>query len=152
MRTPDPWDSIFLTMAYVISKRSKDPNTQVGAILVSEDKRRMSSGYNGFPTGMKENAELWKRPVKYSYVCHAEINAILQARTDLTNWTLYVTMPCCSDCAKYVVQSGIGRVVFCEEPKPSSQLDYELANKMFESAGITVEQKCCPQLPRLKGS
>lgn len=138
MRTPEPWDSIFVKMAEAIAQRSKDPSTQVGAFLVSPDKRRMSGGFNGFPSGFPESPQLWERPTKYKYVCHAEINAILQARTDLTGWTLYVTIPTCSECAKYVLQSGIKRVVFQHPPKPASKLDYESARAMLESGGIEV--------------
>ncbi len=138
MREPTPWDIIFLEMAQSISQRSKDPSTQVGALLVSPDKKRMSSGFNGFPSGYPETPTLWERPTKYKYVCHAEINAILQAGTSLAGWTMYVTIPTCSECAKYVLQSGIKRVVFKRPHKPTSELEYQSARDMLETGGVEV--------------
>lgn len=125
-------------MAEAIADRSKDPSTQVGAVIVSPDKRRVAIGYNGMIAGICETEEMWQRPNKYDRVLHAEINSILNARCDLSGWTLYVTLSPCSDCAKYVAQSGVKRVVFKRKPKSDSQLDYEIALELFEAAGVEV--------------
>lgn len=140
MRTPLPWDEVFIRMAEVIALRSKDPNTQVGSIAVSPDKKRIATGFNGMISGYPENDMLWERPTKYLHVIHAETNLIINAKTDLSGWTLYLTMPCCSDCAKHVAQAGIKRVVYKNEPNPSSKLNYELAFDILRTAGVVVEK------------
>ncbi len=138
MRTPTDWDVVFMKMAEAIAERSKDPSTQVGSVIVSPDRRRVAVGYNGMIAGIQETDEMWQRPQKYSRVLHAEINSILNARCDLTGWTMYVTIPPCSDCAKYVAQAGVKKIVFKREPRPDSQLNYQLARELFESAGVEV--------------
>jgi dCMP deaminase len=132
------WDDLWIKAAALIAKRSKDPRTKVGVIIVSPDNRRISVGYNGFPYGIKETEERWKRPTKYSFVCHAEINAIIQANANLEGWTLYTTIPVCSNCAKYVIQAGINRVIYKDEPKKGSKLDYKHASTLLREAGIRV--------------
>lgn len=136
MRQPDSWDHIFIEMARSIARRSKDPTTQVGSILVSPDRRSVSCGFNGFPIGVPENDERWCRPNKYLYSCHSEINCILQCPVRPDGWTLYVTLPVCKDCAKYVIQAGISEVVYCGEPKIDSELDYQFTANLFKEAGV----------------
>ena len=94
------WDQYFMGVALLSAKRSKDPNTQVGACLVNEDKRIIGIGYNGFPRGCKDDEFPWGRDggvvdTKYAYVVHAEANAILNSNSDLKGATLYVSLfPC----------------------------------------------------------
>lgn len=112
------WDTRFLDLAQVVSKYSKDPSTQVGAVIVRPDKSILSVGYNGFPRRMEDSLELLNnREEKYSRIIHAEVNALLQAKTDVTGCTLY-TYPfmCCDRCAVQMIQAGVTEFVF---PKPN---------------------------------
>jgi dCMP deaminase len=115
------WDQYFLRIAAVAASKSKDPSTQVGAVIVRPDRTIVSVGYNGFPRGVADTPErLNDRPTKYSLVVHAEMNAILSARESLNGYTLYTVpfMPC-DRCFVHVIQAGIKRVVF--PPATSSQ-------------------------------
>lgn len=108
------WDQYFLRIASVAASKSKDPSTQVGAVIVRPDKTIVSVSYNGFPRGVADTLErLNDRPTKYSLVVHAEMNAILSARESLNGYTLYTVpfMPC-DRCFVHVIQAGIKRVVF----------------------------------------
>lgn len=109
----DKWDRRFLELARHISSWSKDPSSRVGAVIVRPDKTIASIGYNGFPRGVEDSKDrLEKREVKYTLVVHAEMNAILNASENLGDYTLYTwPFPTCHECAKSVIQSGIGRVV-----------------------------------------
>jgi dCMP deaminase len=107
------WDTRFLDLAQVVSKYSKDPSTQVGAVI-ARGKSQISFGWNGFPSKMEDSLELLNnREEKYSRIIHAEVNALLQAKTDLTGCTLY-TYPfmCCDRCAVQMIQAGITTFVF----------------------------------------
>jgi dCMP deaminase len=107
------WDKRFLHLAEVVASWSKDPSTQVGAVIVDADKRIVSVGFNGFPRHMQDGAELYaNREFKYSRIIHGEMNAILHARESLADMTLYTwpVLPC-DRCAVHVIQSGIARVV-----------------------------------------
>lgn len=111
------WDEYFMGIAQAAKLRSKDPNTQVGALIVSADRRRTVIGYNGMPEGMDER-ELWADDLKDDHVVHAEQNAIANAaRTGvpINGATIYITLPPCLPCARLVVASGIKRVVYPSE-------------------------------------
>lgn len=113
LRVPTDWDNKFLGLAQHISKWSLDPSTKVGAVIADKNKRVVSVGYNGFPRGIADTDErLNNRELKYKMVCHAEINAILFSKQDLTGCIMYTWpfMPC-SACAGAIIQSGISRVV-----------------------------------------
>jgi len=138
MRKPITWEETWMKVAESVALRSKDPITQVGAVVVSPDQRTMHTGYNGFPTGLMENDARWVRPTKYQYVIHAEINAILNSKTDLNSWTLYLTLHPCSSCALLIIQSGIKRVVYKDLPNPQSQLDYTFAGSILKEAGVEL--------------
>ena len=106
------WDAYFMGLALLSSQRSKDPGTQVGACIVSEENRILSMGYNGLPNGCSDDDFPWNSEgdfldKKNSYVCHAELNAILNAVGNVKGATLYVTFFPCNECAKAVIQSGI---------------------------------------------
>jgi len=106
------WDSYFMGIALLSSMRSKDPNTQVGACIVNEDKRIVGVGYNGLPKGCEDTDFPWEREgefldTKYPYVCHAELNAILNSIKSLKDCIIYVALFPCHECTKAIIQSGI---------------------------------------------
>lgn len=114
------WDEYFMSMAILSSKRSKDPNTKVGACIVSMDKKVLSVGYNGMPIGIDDKKIPWGREgeeldTKYPYVCHAELNAILNSDRNLHNSRIYVTLFPCNECAKALIQAGIKEVVYLDD-------------------------------------
>ena len=138
------WDEYFMGIAVLSSMRSKDPNTQVGACIVSPDKKIVGVGYNGFPTGCSDDDLPWEREgewleTKYPYVCHAELNAILNSTiASLRGATLYVALFPCNECAKAIIQSGIKKVVYLSDKYETS--DSTLASKkMLSEAGAAFE-------------
>ena len=119
---------------------SKDPRTKVGALILRADGTPVSWGYNGFPRGIVETAELWKnREEKYKRVLHAESNAIDFARESLEGTTIFCSLFPCSNCAARIVQAGIKTVVF--EGEPREDLGTKIAFEMFSQANIAVIQK-----------
>ena len=117
------WDEYFIAIAKLSAMRSKDPSTQVGACIVSNDNRILSIGYNGAPNGFDDEKFPWSRDgenlnTKYPYVCHAEMNAVLNYRgskKDLENAKIYVDLFPCNECAKEIIQSGIKEVYYLED-------------------------------------
>lgn len=142
---------MFLQMTLIVAQRSKDPYTQIGAVAVSPDKTRIVIGYNGMITGYPEDDALWERPTKYDHVVHGEENVIINAKTDMTGWTLYLNAASCSKCARLVAQAGIERVVYMDR-KLHGDHKTDLAGEIYRRAGVTIEQKCCVELPRIQGS
>lgn len=136
------WDHYFMGIAELSAKRSKDPNTQVGACIVSPEKRIIGTGYNGFPTGCNDDALPWYREgifidVKYTYVVHAELNAILNSMgRDMRGATIYVLMFPCNECAKAIIQVGIKEVVFSTLKYYHSE-QAQASRRMFDMVGIT---------------
>lgn len=112
------WDSYFMGVAMLSAQRSKDPSTQVGACIVSNDNKILSVGYNGAPNGYDDNSMPWDREgdflnTKYAYVCHAELNAILNNKgSNLEGAKIYVDLFPCNECAKAIIQSGIKEVIY----------------------------------------
>lgn len=145
---PQNWDVVMMRMAFVIASMSKDPSTKVGAVLVSPDRTRISVGYNGFPRQIPDKVQWWENReaadtefTKYDLVRHAEMNAITQAKTDLTQWTLYVTHHPCLECAKNIVAEGIARVIYCIEVQQINMNINQLKiERMFEIAGVALER------------
>lgn len=138
--------NVYMSMARIISKRSKDPNTQVGAIIVSQNDRILSVGYNGFPNNCSDDDFPWARhaekesDTKYPYVVHAELNAILNFRGDnkaLEGSTLYVTLFPCHECTKVIIQSGISRIVYLEDKYEDTEDHYE-ACRMLKAANVSL--------------
>lgn len=128
-------------VALLASCRSKDPNTQVGACIVSPENIILSTGYNGFPVGCSDDEYPWEREgeqTKYPYVVHAELNAILNASgKSLRNARLYVDLFPCNECAKAIIQSGIREVIYLSDKYADTPAT--LASKrMLRSAGVTV--------------
>ena len=115
------WDEYFMGVSILSGKRSKDPSTQVGACIIDEDKRIVATGYNGAPRGIDDEDFPWSRDgdfleTKYAYVCHAELNAILNSsKESLKNCTIYVALFPCNECAKSIIQSGIKKVVYLSD-------------------------------------
>lgn len=135
------WNRYFLDIAVAVSERSPDPITKVGAVITDFNRRIVATGYNGFPIGVKESVQRWKKPKKYSYVLHAEENAILFSEGKCKGGTLYSTLFPCSECAKRIIQAGIVKVV---APKPSCRKGrhrYDLTHSMFKECGIEVFYK-----------
>jgi dCMP deaminase len=136
----DGWDLRFLSLAKHISNWSKDPSTKVGSVLVDDNRRVISMGYNGFPAQIKDDAEHYlNRDLKLKKVVHAEANAIVFAQRDLSTSSLYVWpfMPC-SNCAGLVIQSGIKKVVSVSNDNPKWQESFKLTKEMFADAGVIL--------------
>ena len=135
------WDEYFMGVAKLSAMRSKDPNTQVGACIVSEDNKILSMGYNGFPKGCSDDEYPWARDgeqTKYPYVVHAELNAVLNANgRDLRGSKLYVALFPCNECAKAIIQSGISEVVYYGDKYHDSDSSVA-ARFMFKKAGVRL--------------
>lgn len=131
------WDEYFMAIAKLSAMRSKDPNTQVGACIVSKDNRILSIGYNGAPNGFNDERFPWGREgkpleTKYLYVVHAERNAILNyrgSRKDLENSKIYVDLFPCNECAKEIIQAGIKEVIYLSDKYANT--DETIASKML---------------------
>lgn len=141
------WDEYFMAIAQLSAMRSKDPSTQVGACIVSNDNRILSIGYNGAPNGFRDVAFPWEREgdelyTKYFYVCHAEMNAILNYRgskKDLENAKIYVDLFPCNECAKLIIQSGIKEVIYLSDKYNGT--DSNLASKhLFDVCGVKYKK------------
>lgn len=134
------WDEYFMGIALLSAQRSKDSNTQVGACIVDENKRIVSLGYNGMPTGCDDDSMPWDREgdalnTKYMYVCHAELNAILNSKMSVRGTTLYVTLFPCNECAKAIIQSGIKEIVYLSD-KYSDADNTTASKRMLNMVGI----------------
>ena len=135
------WDEYFMGVALLSGMRSKDPNTQVGACIVSEDNKILSMGYNGFPLGCsyEEFPCAWEGETvdtKYAYVTHSELNAILNYRGgSLQGAKLYVSLFPCNECAKAIIQSGIKTVIYDDDKYADSPASVA-SRRMFDAAGV----------------
>ena len=149
------WDEYFMGVALLASKRSKDPNTQVGACIVSGDTNIhikentiLSIGYNGLPYGCSDDEFPWNRQgelleTKYPYVVHAELNAILNAQgKSLMGTKIYVALFPCNECAKAIIQSGIKEVIYLSDKYSETDI-VKASKKMFESAGVKLTKLNC---------
>ena len=135
------WDEYFMGIAILSAMRSKDPSTQVGACIVNSENRILSVGYNGMPSCCSDDIYPWERDgsgldSKYLYVCHAELNAILNCiNGNVRGCTVYTTLFPCNECAKAIIQSGITEIVYMSDKYSGS--DSVMASKrMFETAGV----------------
>ena len=139
------WDEYFMSVAMLSAMRSKDPNTQVGACIVNQDRKIVGTGYNGFPIGCSDDELPWGREgnplqTKYPFVCHAELNAILNSISrDLHGCTLYVVMFPCNECAKAIIQSGIKEVIYRDNKSPDSD-SVKASSMMLKQAGVKLRQ------------
>ena len=133
------WDEYFMGIATLSGMRSKDPNTQVGACIVSQDNKILSMGYNGLPRGCSDDEFPWNRDGEdneYFYTTHSELNAILNYRGgSLDNAKLYVTLFPCNECAKAIIQAGIKTVVYdCD--KYADTASVIASKRMLNAAGV----------------
>ena len=141
-------EDMYMGIARMAAMRSKDPNSQVGAVFVSSNDRILSIGYNGFPNGISDDEFPWAREAeseentKYPYVVHAEENAILNFRGDLSAFrgsTLYVTMFPCHNCTKALIQVGVKHIYYGINKYPDTA-DFREATRMLDAVGISYEQ------------
>ncbi|MBQ2810014.1 MAG: dCMP deaminase family protein [Clostridia bacterium] len=141
------WDEYFMGVARLAAMRSKDPSTQVGACIVDSERRILSTGYNGFPAGCSDDEFPWEREggfldVKYPFVVHAELNAILNARgKNLTNSTIYVDLFPCNECAKAIIQAGIKEIVYLSDKYKDTESTIA-SKRMLTHAGVKFTQLC----------
>ena len=135
------WDEYFMGVAALSDMRSKDPNSQVGACIVSDDNKILSMGYNGFPKGCSDDEFPWAREgdeleTKYVYVTHSELNAILNYRGgSLEGSKLYVTLFPCNECAKAIIQAGIKTVIY-DSDKYAGTPSNVASKRMLDAAGV----------------
>ena len=135
------WDERFIDLAKLVGSWSKDPSTQVGAVIVDDKKRIISVGYNGFPRGVEDSEKrLVDREQKYAIIVHAEMNALAFARGSVEGCTLY-TWPFqpCSRCAGFIIQSGIKRVVTIEHSSERWNTNFNLSKELFSESGVKLE-------------
>ena len=135
------WDEYFMGVAMLSGMRSKDPNTQVGACIVSQDNKILSMGYNGFPKGCSDDEFPWGKEEeslenKYFYSTHSELNAILNYRGgSLEGAKLYVSLFPCNECAKAIIQAGIKTIVY-DSDKYDDTLSVAASKRMLNAAGV----------------
>jgi len=138
------WDECMMRIAKTIAERSKDPNTQAGAVIVNNDNVIVGVGYNGLPRGLNNEDFPWDREgdflnTKYAYVAHAEENAIFNANNSSKNCKIYCTLFPCNDCAKSIIQVGIKEIIF-ESDKYHDEPMVIVSRKMLDAAGIKYRQ------------
>lgn len=135
------WDEYFMAVALLSAQRSKDPNTQVGACIVNQEKKIVGVGYNGFPIGCSDEELPWGREgdpldTKYPYVCHAELNAILNSIPgNLKDCTIYTALFPCNECAKIIIQAGIKNIIYLVD-KYAGTDSVKAAKIMFQQAKV----------------
>lgn len=140
----DKWNNRFLKIAKDVSEWSKDPSTQVGAVIVGNQKQILSQGFNGFPRGINDSPLRYEdRELKYKFIVHAEANAIYNAihnGASTLGSTIYVHgLPVCHECAKAIIQAGISKVVYNTLPDERWKDSASFAINMMCEAGVIVE-------------
>lgn len=138
------WDEYFMGIAALSAMRSKDPSTQVGACIVDSEKKILSVGYNGMPHCCSDDDYPWGKDEglnsKYLYVCHAELNSILNCHSgSVKGCTVYTTLFPCNECAKAIIQSGITEIVYYSD-KYAETDGVKASKRMFDSAGVKYRQ------------
>lgn len=145
------WEEYFIAVAKITAERSKDPSTQVGAVIVNDKfKTIISTGYNGFPRGVDDGEFPWNRDEenwldnKYPYIAHAELNAVVSAHVDLIDHHLYVNLFPCNECTKIIIQSGIKKIYYLED-KYQDSANVQASKRLLDAVGISYIK-----LPNLK--
>ncbi|XP_060134709.1 deoxycytidylate deaminase isoform X2 [Zootoca vivipara] len=140
------WPEYFMAVAFLSAQRSKDPNSQVGACIVNSENKIVGIGYNGMPNGCSDDLLPWTRiadsklDTKYPYVCHAELNAIMNKNSaDVKGCSMYVALFPCNECAKLIIQAGIKEVIFMSD-KYHDTLEMTAARRLFDLAGIIYSE------------
>ena len=135
------WDEYFMGVALLSARRSKDPHTRVGACIVSENNKIVGAGYNGLPMGCDDDVFPWGKQgpfmeTKYPFVCHAELNAILNnIGMDLAGCKIYTALFPCHECTKAIIQSGITEVIYLSD-KYAETDSAKASRKMLDTAGV----------------
>lgn len=135
------WDEYFMGVALLSAKRSKDPSTQVGACIVNNQNKIVGAGYNGLPMGCDDDTFPWEKngsflDTKYPYICHAELNAILNnIGMDLKGCKIYTALFPCNECTKAIIQSGIGEVIFLSDKYEGNDV-FKASKIMLDKAGV----------------
>lgn len=139
------WDTYFFELAHTVAKKSKDPSSKVGCVVIGPDKEIRSTGFNGFARGVRDDRARYNdREQKYNYVVHAELNAVCHAARighSLKGCTLYVTLPPCHSCANAIIQSGVAVVKYIVTPiflatKDKWDEELKLSKILFKEAGV----------------
>eukprot|EP01116_Phalansterium_solitarium_P001816 TRINITY_DN11631_c0_g1_i1.p1 TRINITY_DN11631_c0_g1~~TRINITY_DN11631_c0_g1_i1.p1 ORF type:complete len:213 (+),score=41.90 TRINITY_DN11631_c0_g1_i1:525-1163(+) len=142
------WDDYFMAVAFLSAQRSKDPGTQVGACIVNKDNRIVGIGYNGFPCGVSDDDLPWARSVssgdplqtKYPFVCHAEMNAIMNKNSgDLNGCRIYVALFPCNECSKLIIQAHIAEVIYYSD-KYHDDWKFVASRKLLDLTGVKYRQ------------
>ena len=139
------WDTYFMGVAKLSAMRSKDPNTQVGACIVSKDNKILSVGYNGAPKGFEDSEMPWDREgdflnTKYAYVCHAELNAILNSHgANLEDSKIYVDLFPCNECAKAIIQAGIKEVIYLSDKYSNTESNI-VSKRLLSTCNVKCRQ------------
>lgn len=135
------WDEYFMGVALLSARRSKDPSTQVGACIVNTKNKIVGAGYNGLPAGCDDDIFPWDKngdflQTKYPYICHAELNAILNnIGMDLHGCKIYTALFPCNECAKAIIQAGITEVIYLSDKYASNDV-FIASRKMLDTAGV----------------
>jgi dCMP deaminase len=139
------WDEYFMAVALLSGMRSKDPHTQVGACVTNAENKIIGVGYNGFPWGCSDDDLPWGREgayldTKYPYVCHAELNAVLNATTtSLHGCRIYVALFPCNECGKVIIQAGIREIIYLSDKYKDTDA-VQAAKTLFAKAGVRCRQ------------
>ncbi|KAL6091363.1 hypothetical protein STEG23_010429, partial [Scotinomys teguina] len=140
------WPEYFMAVAFLSAQRSKDPSSQVGACIVNTENKIVGIGYNGMPNGCSDDLLPWRRTAqnkldtKYPYVCHAELNAIMNKNsTDVKGCSMYVALFPCNECAKLIIQAGIKEVIFMSDKYHDTE-ETAAARLLFKMAGVTFRK------------
>lgn len=139
------WDEYFMGVALLSARRSKDPNTQVGACIVNDKNKIVGAGYNGLPMGCDDDEFPWEKEgeflqTKYPYICHAELNAILNnIGMDLQGCKIYTALFPCNECTKAIIQSGINEVIYLSDKYKGTAI-FKASRLMLSKAGVTCRK------------
>ncbi|XP_023670511.2 deoxycytidylate deaminase isoform X2 [Paramormyrops kingsleyae] len=140
------WPEYFMAVAFLSAQRSKDPSSQVGACIVSQENKIVGIGYNGMPNGCSDDLLPWSREgpdklnTKYPYVCHAELNAIMNKNSyDVKGCSIYVALFPCNECAKLIIQAGIKEVIYLSD-KYHDNPEMTASRRLFDMARVTCRQ------------
>lgn len=139
------WDEYFMGVALLSAKRSKDPSTQVGACIVNNQNKIVGVGYNGLPLGCSDDDFSWNKQgdflqTKYPFVCHAELNAILNnIGLDLSGYKIYTALFPCNECTKAIIQSGIKEVIYLSNKYAATDV-VKASQLMLDKAGVSCRK------------
>lgn len=138
------WDECFIQVAFLIAQRSKDPNTQSGAVIVDDDNIIVGLGYNGFPRGVNDDELPWEREgdfleTKYAYVVHAEENAIYNSNKNTKGCKMYCTLFPCNECTKTIIQNGIKEVIYASDKYYDEDI-WKASRRMLDRAGVKYSE------------